>query len=66
LCDIPHTKSFGFHADVVWVTWKYTQGTRASSKAYAEDGFARYLAAKQLGWKTINPTVMTDGEWKKK
>jgi ParB-like chromosome segregation protein Spo0J len=30
------------------------------------DGFARYLAAKQLGWKTIKATVMTDGEWKKK
>jgi ParB-like chromosome segregation protein Spo0J len=30
------------------------------------DGFARYLAAKQLGWKTIRVTVMTDGEWKKK
>ena len=30
------------------------------------DGFARYLAAKQLGWKTIKVTVMTDGEWKKK
>ena len=30
------------------------------------DGFARYLAAKQLGWKTIQVTVMTDGEWKKK
>jgi len=29
------------------------------------DGFARYLAAKQLGWKTIKATVMTDGEWKK-
>ena len=30
------------------------------------DGLARYLAAKQLGWKTIKVTVMTDGEWKKK
>ena len=30
------------------------------------DGFARYLAAKQLGWKTIKVTVMSDGEWKKK
>lgn len=30
------------------------------------DGLARYLAAKQLGWKTIKATVMTDGEWKKK
>jgi ParB-like chromosome segregation protein Spo0J len=29
------------------------------------DGFARFLAAKQLGWKTIKATVMTDGEWKK-
>ena len=29
------------------------------------DGFARYLAAKQLGWKTIKATVMSDGEWKK-
>lgn len=30
------------------------------------DGLARYLAAKQLEWKTIKATVMTDGEWKKK
>jgi len=30
------------------------------------DDFARYLAAKQLGWKTIKATVMSDGEWKKK
>jgi len=30
------------------------------------DGFTRYLAAKQLGWKTIKATVMTDREWKKK
>ena len=30
------------------------------------DGFARYLAAKQLGWKMIRVTVMSDGEWKKK
>jgi ParB-like chromosome segregation protein Spo0J len=29
------------------------------------DGFARYLAARQLGWKTIKATVMSDGEWKK-
>jgi ParB-like chromosome segregation protein Spo0J len=29
------------------------------------DGFARYLAARQLGWKTIKAIVMTDGEWKK-
>jgi ParB-like chromosome segregation protein Spo0J len=29
------------------------------------DGFARYLAAKQLEWKTIKVTVMSDGEWKK-
>jgi len=29
------------------------------------DGFARYLAAKQLGWKTIKATAMSDGEWKK-
>jgi hypothetical protein len=24
----------------------------------------RYLAAKQLGWKTIKATLTTDGEWK--
>jgi len=29
------------------------------------DGFGRYLAARQLGWKTIKATVMSDGEWKK-
>jgi ParB-like chromosome segregation protein Spo0J len=29
------------------------------------DGFARYLAARQFGWKTIKVTVMSDGEWKK-
>jgi ParB-like chromosome segregation protein Spo0J len=29
------------------------------------DGFARYLAARQLGWKTLKVTVMSDGEWKK-
>ena len=28
------------------------------------DGYARYLAARQLGWKTIKVTVMSDGEWK--
>ena len=30
------------------------------------DGFARYLAAKQLGWKTIKVTVMSNEEWKKR
>ncbi len=30
------------------------------------DGFARYLAAKQLELKTIKATVMTDREWKER
>ena len=29
------------------------------------DGFAGYLAARQLGWKTIKATVVSDAEWRK-